>query len=159
MPLALDEAQIEYLVEFRHYKKNSSVRMAGKSLVNFFRDVCPELLPKKYVGRFTKVDDTIKKDALIYGERRQVTGIDGIELLKEGAGVAAARILTDEDLRKIRIAKLREAAQTVDKAGFKESSDEEDGEELDVEELSSMPEDGDEAGEDEISENSHSEEI
>ena len=96
---------------------------------------------------------------MIYGERRQVTGIDGIELLKEGAGVAAARILTDEDLRKIRIAKLREAAQTVDKAGFKESSDEEDGEELDVEELSSMPEDGDEAGEDEISENSHSEEI
>ena len=92
MPLALDEAQIEYLVEFRHYKKNSSVRMAGKSLVNFFRDVCPELLPKKYVGRFTKVDDTIKKDALIYGERRQVTGIEGIELLKEGAGVAAAAV-------------------------------------------------------------------
>ena len=56
MPLALDEAQIEYLVQFRHFKKNSSVRMAGKSLVNFFRDVCPQLLPKKYIGRFTDVD-------------------------------------------------------------------------------------------------------
>ena len=31
MPLALDEAQIEYLVEFRHFKKNNSVRVAGKS--------------------------------------------------------------------------------------------------------------------------------
>lgn len=70
MPLALDEAQIEYLVEFRHFKKNSSVRSAAKSLVNFFRDVCPELLPKKFIGRFTDVNDTISKEKMIYGERR-----------------------------------------------------------------------------------------
>lgn len=70
MPLALDEAQIEYLVEFRNYKKNSSVRAAGKSLVNFFRDVCPELLPKKFIGRFTDVQDAISKEKMIYGERR-----------------------------------------------------------------------------------------
>lgn len=41
MPLALDEAQIEYLIEFKNFKKNSSVRAAAKSLINFFRDVCP----------------------------------------------------------------------------------------------------------------------
>ena len=70
MPLALDEAQIEYLVEFRHYKKNNSVRMAAKSLVNFFRDVCPQLLPKKFVGRFTKVDGTNALENITYGERR-----------------------------------------------------------------------------------------
>ena len=37
--------------------KNKSVRAAAKSLVNFFRDVCPQLLPKKYVGRFTEVEE------------------------------------------------------------------------------------------------------
>ena len=84
MPLALDEAQIEYLVEFRHFKKNSSVRSAAKSLVNFFRDVCPELLPKKFVGRFTSLEGTIAKEKMIYGERREVKGIDGLELLKDG---------------------------------------------------------------------------
>lgn len=124
MPLALDEAQIEYLVEFRHFKKNSSVRMAAKSLVNFFRDVCPELLPKKVIGRFTKTDGSNNKDSMIYGERRMVKGIDGIELLKEGDNVAAERILTDADLKRIRVGKLRQAAQTVDKHGFRSSSEE-----------------------------------
>ena len=103
MPLALDAAQIEYLVQFNHFKKNASVRMAGKSLVNFFRDVCPQLLPKKYIGRFTKIDESNKLENMVYGERRMVRGIEGVELLKEGMDVAAQRILTDEDYKKIRI--------------------------------------------------------
>lgn len=40
MPLALDAAQVEYMVDFRG-NKNKSVRAAAKSLVNYFRDVCP----------------------------------------------------------------------------------------------------------------------
>ena len=56
MPLALTENQIEYLCLFRSFK-NKSVSAAAKSLVNFFRDVCPELLPKKMMGRFTTVDE------------------------------------------------------------------------------------------------------
>ena len=40
MPLALDASQIEYMVEFKG-NKNKSVRAASKSLINFFRDVCP----------------------------------------------------------------------------------------------------------------------
>jgi len=84
--------------------------MAAKSLVNFFRDVCPELLPKKVIGRFTKTDGSNNKDSMIYGERRMVKGIDGIELLKEGDNVAAERILTDADLKRIRVGKLRQAA-------------------------------------------------
>jgi len=64
MPLALDESQIEYLVQFRSHK-NSSVRAAAKALVNFFRDVCPHMLPKKMIGRFTVIDDSNKE--LIYG--------------------------------------------------------------------------------------------
>jgi protein SDA1 len=40
MPLALDPSQIEYLVEFRNHK-HKSVMAAAKSLINYFRDVCP----------------------------------------------------------------------------------------------------------------------
>lgn len=100
MPLALDAAQVEYLVEFKNFKKNSSVRNAGKSLVNFFRDVCPQLLPKKHVGRFTQVT---AGEEMIYGEQRMQRGIDGVELLGEGDDVASKRILTDEDMKRIRI--------------------------------------------------------
>ena len=156
MPLALDEAQIEYLVEFRHFKKNSSVRSAGKSLVNFFRDVCPQLLPKKYIGRFTEIDKTNDKDNMIYGERRMVKGIEGVELLQEGEEVAANRILTDEDLKRIRIMRLKQAAQKVDKKGFRDSDEEESSQDH-LNDLSSGSEadvaDGQEEGEDEISEN------
>lgn len=63
MPLALDTSQIEYLIEFRSFR-NKSVVAAAKSLVNYFRDVCPQLLPKKFVGRFTKVEE---KEAPTYG--------------------------------------------------------------------------------------------
>jgi len=40
MPLALDTSQVEYLVEFRSFR-NKSVVASAKSLVNYFRDVCP----------------------------------------------------------------------------------------------------------------------
>jgi protein SDA1 len=40
MPLALDKAQVEYLVDFRQ-NRNKSVVQAAKSLINWFRDVCP----------------------------------------------------------------------------------------------------------------------
>mmetsp|Transcript_47677 Transcript_47677/g.34927 ORF Transcript_47677/g.34927 Transcript_47677/m.34927 type:complete len:110 (+) Transcript_47677:356-685(+) len=60
MPLAVEESQIEYLLQFRTFK-NASVKNAAKSLVNFFRDVCPELLPKKLRGRFTEIDEDNSK--------------------------------------------------------------------------------------------------
>ena len=157
MPLALVEAQIEYLVEFRHFKKNSSVRMAAKSLVNFFRDVCPQLLPKKFIGRFTKVDETNNLDTVTYGERRMVKGIDGIELLKEGADVAGQRLLTDEDFKRIRIQKLKQAAKKVDKKGFRDSDeDSEDSQHDKINNLSDLSEEGEDAdaegGESELNE-------
>jgi protein SDA1 len=67
MPLALDEAQIEYLVNFRSFR-NASVVSAAKSLINYFRDVCPNLLPKKYRGRFTQLDDDNRKENFVYGK-------------------------------------------------------------------------------------------
>ncbi len=143
MPLALDQAQVEYLVDFRQ-NKNKSVMSAAKSLVNYFRDVCPHMLPKKYIGRFTDLD--APKEMPIYGERKINKTIEGIEYLKEGKNVLTERLLTDRDLKKIRVMKLREAVKKVDRKGFRSSSEDEDSEEAEF-----AMEEG-EAGESEIEE-------
>ena len=49
---------------------SQSVAAAAKSLVNFFRDVCPELLPKKMRGRFTNVDETNDQSNIIFGQQK-----------------------------------------------------------------------------------------
>jgi len=123
MPLALDQSQVEYLVDFRQHK-NKSVMAAAKSLVNYFRDVCPHMLPKKYIGRFTQMD--APRQLPIYGERKISKTIEGIEYLKEGEDVITQRLLTDRDLKKIRVMKLREAVKKVDRHGFRSSSEEEE---------------------------------
>ena len=56
MPLALDESQIEYLIHFRGMK-NTSVKNAAKSLINYLRDVAPDLLPKKFRNSSLLADD------------------------------------------------------------------------------------------------------
>jgi protein SDA1 len=129
MPLALDEGQIDYLVTFRSHK-NSSVRAAAKALINFFRDVCPHLLPKKFVGRFTKIDDTNQE--INYGQSKVASNVDGVAYLKEGENIAKERILTEKDFKKIKLQKLREAARRVDKKGF--ASESESAEEEGIEE-------------------------
>lgn len=65
------------------------------------------------------------RDLPIYGERKISKTIDGIEYLKEGEDVITQRILTDRDLKKIRVMKLREAVKKVDRHGFRSSSEEE----------------------------------
>lgn len=127
MPLALTPQQVEYLCLFKSYK-NKSVAAAAKSLVNYFRDVCPELLPnRKLQGRFTKIDDSNKIENLAFGLERAATGVEGIELLEEyeklkGRGTDApleqTRMLTDEDLKRIKILRLKEGVRRVDRHGF-----------------------------------------
>jgi hypothetical protein len=67
MPMALDEGQIEHLCSFNGHK-NKSVGSAAKSLINFFRDVCPQLLPKKLRGRFTKIDEDNAIENFVFGQ-------------------------------------------------------------------------------------------
>ena len=97
---------------------------AAKSLVNYFRDVCPHMLPKKYIGRFTEMD--APRELPVYGDRKINKTIEGIEFLKEGENVMTERLLTDRDLKKIRVMKLREAVKKVDRHGFRSSSEDED---------------------------------
>lgn len=112
MPLALDESQIEYLCLYRT-SKCKSVRAAAKSLINFFRDVCPELLPKTLRGRFSEIDETNALSTFVYGAERLNHDIDGAELLKKAEkldgniNVAAERVLDDKALKKIKILKLK----------------------------------------------------
>lgn len=134
MPMALDEAQIEYLCDFRS-NKNKSVSAAAKSLVNYFRDVCPQLLPKKLVGRFTTIDETNDLDNFQFGAQKINFDVDGIELLKKAekikkdVNLTSDKILDDKDLKKIRILQLKEGVKRVDRHGFR------DQEEIDKEKI------------------------
>ena len=124
--------------------KNKSVAAAAKSLINYFRDVCPELLPnRKTQGRFTKIDESNKIENLTFGMERQATGVEGIELLEEyerrkgrltDGRLDVDRVLTDEDLKKIRILRLREGVKRVDRHGFSLGGQPE-GEEIDMEKI------------------------
>ena len=84
---------------------------AAKSLVNFFRDVCPNLLPKKFRGRFTKVDEDNARESLVFGRQKVSFGIDGLDLLQKAEGgegnLATQRLLDQEDLKRLKILKLR----------------------------------------------------
>ena len=81
MPLALDPEQIEYLCLYKS-SHNKSVRSAAKSLINYFRDVCPQLLPRKLRGRWAEVDEDNDMKNFVFGREKLNTDIDGIELLK-----------------------------------------------------------------------------
>lgn len=80
---------------------------AAKSLINFFRDICPQLLPKKFLGRDQKIEG--KTEDLIYGHQKIHAGIEGAHLLKEGTNIAAERMLTDIDFKKIKVLEMRNA--------------------------------------------------
>ena len=105
--------------------KVKSVSSAAKSLINYFRDVCPELLPKKMRGRFVEIDESNDLSNRVFGAQKLNFDIDGIELLKKAekidsdVNVAADRVLDDKDLRKIKILQLKEGVRKVDRHGFR----------------------------------------
>lgn len=129
MPLALEESQIEYLCLFRSHR-HRSVSIAAKSLINYFRDVCPELLPKKMKGRFNETDEEHQYN-LQFGQEKLSKTIDGLDLLKraekidEEINLAADRVLDDRALKKIRILQLKEGVRRVDRHGFRDTEEQE----------------------------------
>lgn len=159
-PLALDEAQIEYLIEFRSYK-NKSVMSAARSLINFFREVCPMLLPKKYLGRDKEWLTEEDKIAPVFGEELVAKTVDGAHLLKEdknGISVAAQRMLTTDDFRRMEVLKKRMAMRKVDKHGFRSDDEDKEGEAEEEEDVLSQDDDA-EWGEDEMMEEYGEEEM
>jgi len=74
------------------------------------------------------------------------------EGLDEGVNLAATEILDDEDLKKIRILKLRQAVKKVDRKGFASSDEEEEEDGEDQEGSQSGEEEYDDEEEEEVDE-------
>ena len=87
------------------------------------------MLPKKWIGRFTEINDSNRE--IVYGQEKVHTDVDGIELLKR-KGDQVGEMLTDHELKKIRLLKMKQAVKHVDRKGFRsdtESDQDEEGEE------------------------------
>ncbi|KAK5575873.1 hypothetical protein RB653_007007 [Dictyostelium firmibasis] len=76
-PLAIDTVLLADLIQYRE-KKEKGVAMASKSLLQFFRDNYPSMLPKKERGK-NKSDIGL----LAFGHQKVSQGIDGLDLLMD----------------------------------------------------------------------------
>ncbi|GAM26493.1 hypothetical protein SAMD00019534_096680, partial [Acytostelium subglobosum LB1] len=74
-PLAMDTVLLNDLIQYRH-KKEKGVMMAGRSLLQFFRDYHPSMLKKKDRG-----NRSVEKVPLQFGQTVVSKGVEGIELL------------------------------------------------------------------------------
>jgi protein SDA1 len=114
-PNAMNKEQLQYCIAY--YKiKNKSVSIAIKGLINLFRDLRPDLLEKKQLGK----EEAIKLrsepvDAMVANTR--LSTIDGIELLREHEGLDPSvnmmgyRLLTEQDFKLIKTLKLQKKAE------------------------------------------------
>ncbi|CAI2386389.1 unnamed protein product [Moneuplotes crassus] len=117
-PNAMNKEQLQYCIAYSKIK-NKSVSMAIKGLINLFRDLRPELLEKKQLGK----EDYIKlrKDGPeTMVENTKLRTIEGLDLLREHEGLGenvnmiGHRLLTDEDfklIKKLQIQKKTEEAK------------------------------------------------
>ncbi|GBG26273.1 Protein SDA1-like [Hondaea fermentalgiana] len=116
------------LVDYKAYRRDKSVIIAARSLLNCLRDINPSILQRKERGKFRNEVDKV----LEYGEFKVAEGVEGAELLQMLEEEAAARGLSlDDD----------------DDEGDDEEMDEDDDE--DVEENEEEEEEGDEDDEEE----------
>ena len=105
-PLLLEEEDLKFLCELSTFKEKN-VNRAVKCLINLYRDLNIEMLPKRYRGRRDVETDQEKlsKRNWIHGEADLKKRVDGAELLGEdvdGKTVETERFLTQEDLKKIK---------------------------------------------------------
>ena len=133
VPLCMDAALLADLIEYRK-EKDRGVVSASRSLLQHYRDVMPELLPKKLRGR--GADVTMRPSA--FGALAVAEGVDGAELLAaREARLAAKGVDVDHEA---------EQEWQVGGSGDEEEDDDEDGDDDDGEDEES----GDEGeGEDE----------
>jgi len=114
-PNAMNKEQLQYIIAY--YKiKNKSVSVAIKGLINLFRDLRPELLEKKQLGK----EEALKlrsKPAESMVMNTRLSTIDGIELLKAHEGLHQSvnmithRLLTEEDFKTIKMLRLQQKAE------------------------------------------------
>ena len=108
-----------YIISKSHYTvvedirkvKNKSVRIAAKAFVNLIRDVNPNLVFETSFNNETA--------EFYFGKNQASEGIEGIELLKAHEGIdqdykmEANQLLTDDQLKKLRVLRLKQNAEAV----------------------------------------------
>eukprot|EP00826_Nyctotherus_ovalis_P047456 TRINITY_DN545_c0_g1_i13.p1 TRINITY_DN545_c0_g1~~TRINITY_DN545_c0_g1_i13.p1 ORF type:complete len:552 (-),score=231.26 TRINITY_DN545_c0_g1_i13:128-1783(-) len=105
MPQVLTEDQLAYLVQFKDYK-NRYVAAAAKSVVNAYRDINPTMLPKKLRGMNKTAEEGVT-DA-----QGKAAGLEPF-LKQEGRERLFNDILSNTDLKKIRLMQLQETAEAM----------------------------------------------
>lgn len=83
VPYAINEFSLNYCCSFNRYKEKN-VAAAARSLINYYRDVNPDILEKKYRGRFDMLDKKEDRKPTIYGEFKYQERINDANLLGEG---------------------------------------------------------------------------
>ena len=114
-PNAMNKEQLQYCIAYYRIK-NKSISMAIKGLINLFRDMRPELLEKKQLGKedYMKLR---KEPEEIMVQNTRLSTIEGIELLRiheglpEGTNMMAHRLLTDKDFKLIKTLRLQQKAE------------------------------------------------
>lgn len=90
---------------------------------------------------------------MVYGHKKVHNDIEGMEFLRKADGlaeddnVAAQRMLTDNDFKKMKILKLRQAVKKVDRHGFRSDDESDSSSDDDDEEMEEEDGYGDEEGE------------
>ena len=102
----LNEEQLAYLVQFREYK-NRYVCNAARSIVNAYRDINPMLLPKKLRG-LDKSDD----EEGVTDDKGKAAGLELLQN-EEGKTILTEKILDSNDLKRIKLLKLRKTAKAM----------------------------------------------
>ena len=107
---ALREDQLHHCANFR--MRHKSVGASVKSLINLYRDINPALLEKAMRGKL----ESMNKEA-VDQQNTVMTQLEGLDLLRvheghpEGYNMLAERILSNDDLKKIKILRMRRLAQ------------------------------------------------
>lgn len=93
-PYGMNETMLSDLIQ---YKKSTvkGIVMAARSLIDLYREVKPELLPKRERGKPEKNEEP--KKTLEYGEEKVATTIPGL------GDVAMERFITQEEFQKMRV--------------------------------------------------------
>ena len=118
-PNTLSKPQLQYIISYKSIK-NKSINLAIKTLINLYRDIKPDMLEKKQLGK----DEAIElrkgvEDSMV--ENTRVSTIEGIDLLKEHLGLdpsvnlMATRLLTEDDFKLIKQLKIKKKAQEAQK--------------------------------------------
>ncbi|KAF4706611.1 Protein SDA1, partial [Perkinsus olseni] len=130
-PLALDSDQLADLIEYRKYRQSKSVSIAGRALMNLYREVYPSMLQRSLRGK--EASQAISKGVDSrpeYGREEVADDVYGASLLnrddllgKNGEG-AEAEEGSDED---------EDAEEEVNSDAVEEASDDDEEEETEEE--------------------------